>query len=69
MSNDNNLLYDAEGNRVPYSVEAEQAVLGAMIIDPQCIADVITEVKPEYFYIPQNKEIMSLNRAALPKTK
>lgn len=57
MSNDNNLLYDAEGSRVPYSVEAEQAVLGAMIIDPQCIADVITEVKPEYFYIPQNKEI------------
>lgn len=55
--NNENLLYDAEGRRVPYSVEAEQAVLGAMIIDPQCIADVITEIKPDYFYIPQNKEI------------
>ncbi|MBO4734564.1 MAG: replicative DNA helicase [Clostridia bacterium] len=56
MSNDN-LLYDVEGGKLPYSVEAEQSVLGAMIVDPQCIADVATEVKSEFFYIPQHKEI------------
>ena len=33
MNNDN-LLYEVEGGRVPYSVEAEQSVLGAMIVDP-----------------------------------
>ena len=56
MSNEN-LLYDVEGGRVPYSVEAEQSVLGAMIVEPQCIADVATEVRSEFFYIPQHKEI------------
>lgn len=56
MSNDN-LLYDIDGGRVPYSVEAEQSVLGSMIIDPQCIAEVITMVRPEFFYIPQHKDI------------
>lgn len=59
MSRDN-LLYDVEGNRMPYSVEAEQSVLGAMIVDPQCIAEVATEVRPEFFYIPQHKEIYTV---------
>ena len=52
-----NLLYDFEEGRIPYSVEAEQSVLGAMIVDPQSIAEVATMVKPEFFYIPQHKEI------------
>ena len=52
-----NLIYDFEEGRVPYSVEAEQSVLGAMIVDPQSIAEVATSVKPEFFYIPQHKEI------------
>lgn len=58
--NRDNLLYDVEGNRMPYSVEAEQSVLGAMIVDPQCIAEVATEVRPEFFYIPQHKEIYTV---------
>ena len=32
---DEKLIYDLEGGRLPYSVEAEQAVLGSVIIDPQ----------------------------------
>lgn len=51
------LLFDVDGGRVPYSVEAEQSVLGAMLIDRDCIPEVITSVKPEYFYIPQHKQI------------
>lgn len=54
------MLYDVEGGRVPYSVEAEQSVLGAMIIDPECIAEVVTQVRPEFFYIPQHKEIYTV---------
>ncbi|MBR4910661.1 MAG: replicative DNA helicase [Clostridia bacterium] len=57
---DEKLLYDVEGGRVPYSVEAEQSVLGAMIIDPECIAEVVTQVRPEFFYIPQHKEIYTV---------
>ena len=50
-------LYDLDGTRQPYSVEAEQAVLGAIIIDPKSLNDVATQIKPDYFYIPQHKDI------------
>ncbi len=56
---DNNIIYDIDGGRLPYSVGAEQAVLGSMIIDPECINEVAVQVKAEYFYIPQHKEIYS----------
>ena len=54
---EDNLILDFEGRRMPYSVEAEQAVLGSILIDPQSINLVATELKPDYFYIPQHKEI------------
>ena len=56
---DEKLIYDLDGARLPYSVEAEQAVLGSIIIDPKCLNDVATSVKAEYFYIPQHREIYS----------
>ncbi len=51
------LIYDIDGGRLPYSVEAEQAVLGSVIIDPKCLTDIATSMKTEYFYIPQHREI------------
>ena len=54
---DNNLIFDLDGTRLPYSVEAEQAVLGSLIIDPKCITEVAVQMKAEYFYIPQHKSI------------
>ncbi len=41
----------------PQSLEAEQSVLGAMLIDSRCIADVIGILHPEDFYLKQNLEI------------
>ena len=41
----------------PQSLEAEQSVLGAMLIDSRCIADVIGILHPEDFYLKQNQEI------------
>ncbi len=41
----------------PQSLEAEQALLGSILIDSRCIADVIGIVKPEDFYLQQNREI------------
>ena len=41
----------------PQSLEAEQAVLGSILIDSRCTAEVIGVVKPEDFYLRQNKEI------------
>ncbi len=54
---DEKLIYNMDGVRLPYSVEAEQAVLGAILIDPQCLADVAVNMTAEYFYIPQHREI------------
>ena len=45
------------GRRVPYSAQAEQAVLGSMLIDPRCIPDVIGKVNAEDFYVQANREI------------
>ena len=41
----------------PHSLEAEQSVLGSILIDSQCVADVIGILRSEDFYLQQNKEI------------
>ncbi len=41
----------------PQSLEAEQSVLGSMLIDDRCIADVVGLLRPEDFYLKQNQEI------------
>ena len=41
----------------PQSLEAEQAVLGSILIDSRCVADVIGILRPEDFFLQQNREI------------
>ena len=43
--------------QMPHSVEAEQAVLGSILIDEGCVPQVIEALKPEDFYLRQNREI------------
>ncbi len=43
--------------QLPHSVEAEQAVLGSMLIDPRCVSEVIDKLRADDFYIRQNREI------------
>ena len=43
--------------QMPQSLEAEQAVLGSILIDSRCVSDIIGIVRPEDFYLPQNREI------------
>lgn len=54
---DNKLIYSLDGGRLPYSIEAEQAILGAILVDPSCLSDIADQVKTDYFHIPQHKEI------------
>ena len=42
---------------MPFSHEAEQSVLGAMLLDMQCIPDVINLCKADDFYIDRHKEL------------
>ena len=43
--------------QLPHSLEAEQAVLGAMLIEPECVQDVMDKLRAEDFYLRQNRDI------------
>ena len=43
--------------QMPQSLEAEQAVLGSILIDSRCLTDVIGILRAEDFYLKQNREI------------
>lgn len=43
--------------QMPHNLEAEQSVLGAMLIDADCIKDVMDKLQPEDFYVKQNRDI------------
>jgi replicative DNA helicase len=48
-----------EGAQLPYSLEAEQSVLGSILMDPTVITQVMDNLKSQYFYLPQHREIFS----------
>lgn len=48
---------DILNRQVPQSLEAEQAVLGSMLIDSRCVGDVIGILRPEDFFLAQNRDI------------
>lgn len=43
-----------------YSFEAEQAVLGCVLLDPGCFSVAAANLRSEYFYYPQHKSIFSI---------
>lgn len=44
-------------HQMPHSIEAEQAVLGSMLIDARCVPEVVEALRPDEFYLRQNREI------------
>ena len=46
-----------DGLNLPYSLEAEQAVLGAILMDPESINQVADILRPDYFYLPEHQAI------------
>ena len=52
MANEDLLL-----RQMPHSLEGEQAVLGSMLIDPDCVKLVMDRLRPGDFYLRQNREI------------
>lgn len=55
-----NIVSEHYIEQMPYNLEAEQSVLGAILIDPVCITRVMEFIKPESFYRDQHKEIFSV---------
>ena len=46
--------------QMPHDLDAEQSILGSILIDSRCITDVIGVVQPEDFYLQQNREIFEV---------
>ena len=50
-------MEDILGRQAPHSLEAEQSVLGSILIDSRCVNDVIGLARPEDFYLQTNRDI------------
>lgn len=46
-----------DGLGLPYSLEAEQSVLGAVLVEPDSINRLADVLKTEYFYLPEHQAI------------
>ena len=56
----NQTIVSLDDIRLPYSLEAEQAVLGSILTEPDCITQVLILLKAEHFYLPQHKAIFTI---------
>ncbi len=52
--------YGFEGMSLPFSNDAEQSVLGAVLNDPPSINMVMDKLRAEHFYIPQNRRMYEI---------
>ncbi len=57
MDNLNDIQYTSS---MPYNLEAEQSVLGAVLVDSSCLPGVMEYLKPDSFYKSQHSEIFSV---------
>ena len=48
---------------MPYSADAEQAVLGCILMEPSCLTQVQLHVRPDHFYVPQHRAIFEIMMA------
>lgn len=51
---------DLAGRKMPYSIEAEQSVLGGILIDHNCMAAVGEKITENDFYFDHNKSIFAV---------
>ena len=50
-------FFSLENIEMPFSLEAEQAVLGSILSEPSCLPNVTTYLRSEHFYMPQHQAI------------
>lgn len=51
---------DGMQRKIPFSVEAEQSVLGSVLIDPRCYDDIAQMISAEDFYIEEHRDIFNV---------
>ncbi len=52
--------YDLTGINLPYNLDAEQSVLGAVLMNGDAMADIATTLQPEHFHISVHKDIYTV---------
>ena len=45
------------GNRPPQALDVEEAVLGALLVEPNCVDDAMEELTPDCFYNEKHRMI------------
>lgn len=54
---------------MPFSLEAEQSVLGSIMIDPSCMDTIATLISRDDFYLPEHAEIFSAMQSMYLKSR
>ena len=55
----NELNLESVGINLPYNMQAELSVLGAVLLKPETLTDLVEIIRPEMFYTRQNAQIYS----------
>jgi len=55
--------------RMPFSLEAEQSVLGSIMIDPSCMDTIATLISRDDFYLPEHGSIFSAMQSMYLKSR
>ena len=53
------------GNKPPQALDVEEAVLGALLIEPNCVDDTIDELTPNCFYGEKHRMVFEAMRQSL----
>ncbi|MBR6515039.1 MAG: replicative DNA helicase [Clostridia bacterium] len=62
-------LTDELGRRMPFSLEAEQSVLGSIIIDPECFSTLPALVSSQDFYLEEHRIIYAAMQSLFLSSK
>lgn len=52
--------FNFNSGELPYSLEAEQTVLGALLLDPESLSVAMTYIKPDSFYVSKHRDLFAI---------
>lgn len=52
--------FDINSTELPYNLEAEQTVLGALLLDPEALSVAMDYIKPDSFYVTKHRDLFSI---------
>lgn len=52
--------FDINSTELPYNLEAEQTVLGALLLDPESLSVAMDYIKPDSFYVSKHRDLFAI---------